>query len=121
MARGTGKGSIEDLSCKTKIKPKTCGTTVMAQVPTRRFLKQQQIKTIIYLITAVCLPASSRVPADDLVQVKNKGEIANVLVTQGGGGETQGYLSGKKSAAIPNFSFCGVQFSLERSLLIRSS
>ena len=68
------------------------------------------------MITAVCLPASSRVPADDLVQVKNKGEIANVLVTQGGGGETQGYLSGKKSAAIPNFSFCGVQFSLERSL-----
>lgn len=57
------------------------------------------------MITAVCLPASSRVPADDLVQVENKGEIANVLVTQGGGGETQGYLSGKKMRGYTQFFF----------------
>lgn len=44
MARGMGKGSIEDLSCKTKkTKPKTCGNTVMTQIPVRKFLKQRHV------------------------------------------------------------------------------
>jgi len=48
MARGMGKGSIEDLSCKTKkIKPNILVRTILKQIHVKKYLTMKHKKQIL--------------------------------------------------------------------------